>query len=160
MRELEIAEYLGRQLTERILPVFAHGIERIPQSALGFRPTPDNMTAKELAYHVPQVVFLLARSVKTGRFEAQDLDLLDIDPEDVQTPGALSRYAEEARGHVAEVVERLSESDLTRTIAAGPRDTALEMLMLAVEEAIHHRGQLSTYLRLMGVMPPNLYEAD
>ncbi len=30
--------------------------------------------------------------------------------------------------------------------------------MVMIEEAIHHRAQLMTYLRLMGVEPPYLYD--
>jgi len=59
----------------------------------------------------------------------------------------------------AEIISVLSEADLQRKCATpdGSPITTWKWLRSMVEHEIHHRGQLYTYLGLLGVPTPPLY---
>ncbi len=61
----------------------------------------------------------------------------------------------EAHSYTLQTLGGLSDGDLTRpTDWGGKTRTALEFFLLMVEHDAHHRGQVATYLRLLGVERP------
>ena len=62
-----------------------------------------------------------------------------------------------------EAVERVAESRLLETVTftTGPRQTAripvIDVLWFMLCDSIHHRGQLSVYIRLAGGKVPSIY---
>ncbi len=60
--------------------------------------------------------------------------------------------------HARGVAAGLTAEQLERTVEYyfGMRATGWETLRLALEESLHHRGQLMLYLRLMGETPPKI----
>lgn len=58
-----------------------------------------------------------------------------------------------------EIISRLSDADLQRkcTTPEGTPITTWKWLRSMVEHEIHHRGQVYTYLALLGVPTPPLY---
>jgi uncharacterized damage-inducible protein DinB len=139
------------------------------------------MTAKELAYHVYQVVYLLTRALETGRQDPADLAALPFDPAEATSPAELLSYGRAVQAYLRDAFARLAGADpsassgqapsgssgqapsagsgkvLDRPVARVPRPDGRETLLLAFEEAVHHRGQLITYLRAMGVVPPSIH---
>jgi uncharacterized damage-inducible protein DinB len=57
------------------------------------------------------------------------------------------------------LLKELSDEDLaTHVDFIGLRkDPAVAYLNIAIRHSVHHRGQLSTYLRLMGARVPAIY---
>jgi uncharacterized damage-inducible protein DinB len=158
MHELAVIRYLSGHLLDRVLPVLDRALHALPEGGLDFRPTPDNMSAAELGYHVYQVVYLLLRTAARGSYDVAYLDDLPFDPEAVRTPGDITDYGERVKRAARGFVDQIDAHVVARPVDEGPRRTPLAYVMLAVEEAIHHRGQLMTYLRLQGVQPPYLYD--
>lgn len=160
MSQLAIVRYQIDHLLERVLPVFDKGILAIPQDQLEFRPTPQQMTAKQLAYHVYQVIYVLTRAAETGEIGAEVLQEIPFDPAGVNHPVQIVTYGSEVRRYLREAVPAISAEQLGRATlnGSGPNATVFGCLMVMVEEAIHHRAQLMTYLRMMGVEPPYLYD--
>ena len=60
--------------------------------------------------------------------------------------------AADARGRRQRIDFALSSSSLTR-----PGWHALVLILRTLFDAIHHRGQLSTYFRAMGAKVPSIY---
>jgi hypothetical protein len=58
---------------------------------------------------------------------------------------------------LADALPCLAGADLDAPVSRGFRPTRRETLLLAHDEAVHHRGQLITYLRAMGVVPPSIH---
>lgn len=158
MTRLETIQLLMQRLLDRILVVFDKAVLAIPPDQLDFRPTPANMRARELAHHVYQVVYLLTRATEAGHFRFEEFDALPFDLEAVTQPEEIVAYGSDVKAYVREAVAAFTEEHLERAMEKGPRPNGFETMLLAIEEAIHHRGQLSTYLRLMGVKPPFLYD--
>jgi len=72
--------------------------------------------------------------------------------------GALA-YLEASHTSAVAALGALSDAELNhmREGAGGHPIKIWRILMLMVEHEIHHRSQLSSYLSLMGVEPPQIY---
>jgi uncharacterized damage-inducible protein DinB len=158
-------------ISERLLPEFEHEmantrkvLERVPENQLGWKPHEKSMTLGRLAGHVAEMPRWASHTLK--------LDVLD-----------LSNGLEgEAQGHVTtSPQDTLTKFDnwlaeaktalLATTDEAYPKtwklvfqgQTFIEMPRSAVlrsfvmNHMIHHRGQLSVYLRLLGIPVPGFY---
>jgi len=158
MSRLAIVRYQVDYLLGKVLVVFDKGILKIPPEQLDFRPTPANMRARELAHHVYQVVFLLTRTVEVGAFRVENLDAMPFDLEAVERSEEIVAYGQAVKAYVRDAVSRFTEDDMERVVREGRHPTGFDNMNLLFEEALHHRGQLMTYLRLMGIVPPYLYD--
>jgi uncharacterized damage-inducible protein DinB len=57
-----------------------------------------------------------------------------------------------------ESLEKLPESDLSKTVEfAGKEFVADEFIMMMLCDQIHHRGQMSVYIRMAGGKVPSIY---
>lgn len=62
---------------------------------------------------------------------------------------------QEAHAYTLQTLRGLSDADLTRPTEWGGKErTTLEFFLLMFEHDAHHRGQVATYLRLLGVDKP------
>lgn len=152
---------------QALLPEFDHEIastrrllERVPDENLDWRPHPRSWTLGELATHV-------ANLPGWGRFTltADGLDLANTPPLPPQTDrqgilDLLEETSTSARTALEEATpEQMEEGwtlrkgeDVVFTLPKGVvyRTTVMNHL-------IHHRGQLSVYLRMLDVPIPGLY---
>jgi len=134
-------------------------LERVPGDKLTWRPHPKARTLGELAWHVATVPGTVAAVV-------------------AQSPGRVGSLADSSPSKAAELVPLLDENlararqlladmdDATVTgpwkvvageqeIMALPRMAFMRMVLL--NHWYHHRGQLSVYLRELGVPIPSIY---
>jgi len=103
---------------------------------------------------------------------ALDLVRASLDDDVPSTPAVLDEPAtvaeviaayEEIAKIVAALVTRASESSLQRTVPflIAPRQRAdvplLDIMWLMLMDSIHHRGQLSVYVRMAGGRVPSIY---
>lgn len=131
-------------------------ISRIPQERSDYRADPKARNAREIAWLLVQEEIALANGLQMGRFEVKD------EPAPTSVKEILDTYDRE-------------HDDLTnRMCALAPADWAREMPFLYegkefmrrtgyeyawgfLFDMIHHRAQLSTYLRPMGATVPAIY---
>jgi uncharacterized damage-inducible protein DinB len=156
-------EYVRRQtahLLDRVLLVFDKALRMIPPDQLAFRPTPVSMSAKELGVHAYQAIYVLTRAAATGAFRRADLATLPIDPERVERVEDIIAYGRQVKEYVRGAVAAMTEADLERPTRneVGPEAPGYASMSMAYEEALHHRGQLMLYLRMMGIPPPRPYD--
>ncbi len=154
-----IARHLLTTLVRRVMPPMERAVGSIPADRLDFRPTPDVMSLKEMAYHPYQGAFILVSGAVRGRSDPEDEKVLPVKPEEARTPGELVAYGRAVREYLSAAVDDLTEEGLGREVEYhfGLRIRALDAVCAAYDEVLHHRGQLATYLRLVGVKPPDLF---
>jgi uncharacterized damage-inducible protein DinB len=125
-------------------------ISRIPESS-DYRPDPRSRTAMEIAWQIVGEEKMIIQALETGQVE--------------WAPGPLPATMKE----VLEAYERQS-ADLPRrwnTLPAekwngsigffGQQRSASEMAWSFLFDIVHHRGQITTYLRPMGSTVPQIY---
>lgn len=139
-------------------------IDLIPDSKFGWRPHPKSWTIGELATHLANLPTWAARTL-----DASELDLAPIFGKTFKVPekwGRLDVLAlfdanwKAAREGLAKASdERLMQLWTLRkgdaVLAKLPRIAALRSFIMS--HSIHHRGQLTVYLRLVDVPLPNVY---
>lgn len=139
-------------------------LERVPDKAAAWKPHPKSMGMGELAQHIANVLGLV-----TPAFEGNELDFAN---------PATAKYTSPRYESTAKLVEtfdrnldaarkaiRTASDDTLRgswSLRAGPK-TIFTLPRPAVVRSfigshiIHHRGQLSVYLRLNDVPVPSIY---
>jgi uncharacterized damage-inducible protein DinB len=150
-----VAEFLLRDMAyeaSTTVRVFA----AVPGDRLDYKPDASSKTAIGLLRHITLEDEWLLTSVANAKFvpPPDDSDVCGI-----MTPEhAITRYNERIPPAMARV-KALSGEDLVRTIdmLGFMQMPAVSFLSLAVKHSVHHRGQLSAYLRAMGGKVPGIY---
>lgn len=136
-------------------------LARVPERHLDWRPHERSMTLGRLATHVASLPGWLATIVRENAFDLADVPLAPlVDP---ATAAAIARFdaaAADARRALLDTTDaRLLELWTLRKdghdLVSAPRIVALRTEGLY--HLIHHRGQLTVYLRLLNVPLPPIY---
>jgi len=130
-------------------------IEAMPADKLDYRPDENGKSALELSSHIAGAEILFLRAVAEGQFDFTQRAM----PDSAKTPEGLSAwYAENFAAQVA-AIEKWSAEDLAKTVDFRGmfQMPAVMFLNFSMHHIIHHRGQLSVYLRPMGGKIPSIY---
>jgi len=129
-------------------------IEAIPVDKSGYKPDPTSKSALELAWHLAQSECFFLNAVASGKFEVPGPK-----PESVQTSADVLKWYDENSARVTAALIGCNGEALTRSLDFRGVFSlpAVAYLGLANNHAIHHRGQLATYLRPMGAKVPRIY---
>jgi uncharacterized damage-inducible protein DinB len=123
-------------------------------------------TPKELIFHIYTQEKILAEAARQGRFTPEAADRSNPEFEGVAlelkvltTVSDVQAYADACHQAAEKILEAMSEEDLTRPVES-PFGTypAWRYFDFGYDEHWHHRGQIYTYLRLLGKEPPMLYD--
>src|SRR5436309_6885929 len=141
------------QTTRRVL-------ERVPGDKLTWRPHPKARTLGELALHVAMVPGAVAELV-ASQSTAQAPQFTDPSPKSAaELVPALDDAVAKAKRHLGPMDDRAAMATWRlmrgdRELVAVPRAAMLRSIML--NHWYHHRGQLTMYLRELGVPIPSIY---
>ena len=135
---------------------------------LDFRPQPGMRSPRELIYHIYAMERGFAQFVPGGKLtiESEDTDIPEKEAAKVQlaelkTTGDLLAFATESHQIADNVIAQMTDEDLAKIVEAPYGSfPAWQFFAFAYDEHWHHRGQLYTYLRLLGKEPPMLYSYD
>jgi uncharacterized damage-inducible protein DinB len=144
------SDYEGEiQTTVRVL-------QAVPQGRLDYRPDEKSKTGLGLLRHITLEDEWLLDCIANGQFTPppDDSDACGImSPADAATrykekvPVALNRVRAMSGEQLSKVI------DLFGMVQAP----GVNFLAMAIKHSVHHRGQLSTYLRAMGGKVPGIY---
>ena len=135
-------------------------LERVPSDKLDWRPASKARTLGQLALHIAQVPGAVA-SLVTAPSPVQAPTFTDPSP---QSAAELLPILEESVAKAKQLVGALDDQAITapctmmsgnRELFTTPRIAMLRSIML--NHWYHHRGQLTVYLRLLGVAIPSVY---
>ena len=151
----QIARFLIATIKAEI-PITAGVFAAVPADRLEYRPHPMSKSALELLRHLTIEDEWFLNSVADGAFAAfpDDSDACGI-----RTPAdAVAEYQRRLPAAL-ERVAALPGDALTRPIDffGGMKMPAVGYISLMMRHSIHHRGQLSAYLRSMGAKVPGIY---
>jgi uncharacterized damage-inducible protein DinB len=141
---------------ESELPAFLRVLRALPEDRLDYRPDPKSKNAAQLASVLIEEEAALAVMIETGRIDWQRHE-----PK-TKVADIVAAYEKNHRA-VTERLEKLGDADWNRPAAfivpnMPPWEQPLsEFMWLFLFDAVHHRGQLSTYLRPMGGKVPSIY---
>ena len=135
-------------------PITKRVIEAVPVDKGDYRPDHISRTAFELAWHVAVAENRFLDAVASGEFRYDQTR-----PDWVCNSADLSKwYTENFEANVKRL-EKLTDEQLLKIVDfRGIRQwPAVLYLQSGLHHSIHHRGQLSQYLRPMGAKVPSIY---
>ena len=130
-------------------------LSRIPEGS-DYRPDPKSRPAREIAWLIVREEIALADGLEKGVFEWTD----------VPAPATMKEVLETYDRHHDEATRRLQSVDTARWDQKVPfvyqgqevmSEPGFENAWGFLLDMIHHRGQISTYLRPMGSTVPQIY---
>jgi uncharacterized damage-inducible protein DinB len=135
------------QLTRKV-------IEAVPADKAEYRPDPVSKSAVELVKHIAAADIRFADTVITGQFNTGA-----VLPPEPKTPAEIAAWYSENYAQRLEALSKLTSEQLMKMVNFRGmfERPAVMFLMIGVHHTIHHRGQLSSYLRCMGAKVPSIY---
>src|SRR5262245_20743105 len=145
---------LARRQKERA--AFVKVLKAVPQGGLQFRPEPKARTAADLAWLIAAEEAALVELLDTGVIDWKEHPApATID----QIVAFYEKHAQEVDARMARLDDAAWQKPAKFLYGGSPvwEDTVGEVGWRHLLDAIHHRGQLSTYLRPMGSKVPVIY---
>lgn len=136
-------------------------LERVPDEHLTWKPHAKSMTLGRLATHVAELPHWLNRILDADEYDAA---ARPFQPLAMESQASLLEFFEQSLFDGRAALGLASDEHLEQpwTFRAGERviahDSRYHMLRSwMLNHQIHHRGQLSVYLRLLDVPVPGMY---
>jgi uncharacterized damage-inducible protein DinB len=136
-------------------PITKSVIAAIPSDKGDYRPDPVTRSAIDLAWHIVSAENRFLEAVADGKFDLTPRDR----PADVRVGADVNAWHDERTQRNLERLKALSGDQLVKTIDFRGmfQFPAVVYVTIALNHTIHHRGQLSMYLRPMGARVPSIY---
>jgi uncharacterized damage-inducible protein DinB len=154
----------GPAFAAGVMQMFTQGIEQemqvtrkviaaIPQERCSYRPDPKAKSALELAWHIVTGEAGMLDSIANMNFSTEDSGAVPATVAEI-----LSWYDQHGKQALARVRAMSPEQLVTPVDFFGVLKLPVFCyLQIVSNHTIHHRGQLSTYLRPMGGKVPSIY---
>jgi uncharacterized damage-inducible protein DinB len=127
-------------------------VELIPEDKLNFRPVPEVRTAGELCVHLFMYLTESTETVLAGKHTQHE------EPKFAKKSDLLKWIDGQIEKGYANLA-KITDAQLAAKIDAwGTPFEGWKMVSFVMDEALHHRGQLTVYLRLMGIQPAFIYD--
>lgn len=145
-------DYLDKvhRVTRRIIAAF-------PEERLDWSPAEGARTPRQIIEHIYGSSVAHARAVLSGTLTPEDHRATEDAPK-AGGPGPLLAWADRCWGETTRLAREATDEQLQRIVHAFYGDFhGWIMLSFNYDEHWHHRGQLTVYLRLLGIPVPFLY---
>ena len=155
-------------IKDALLPEFDHEaattrrlLDRVPDDKLAWKPHQKSMTLGRLAMHVAETPSWGAMAIRETDL---NFDPASFKPREAQSRAEILSVFDENVATARKALEGATDTDLMvawtlkangQPLFSMPRATVLRSMVM--NHLIHHRGQLSVYLRLNDVPVPPIY---
>lgn len=158
-------------IVDALLPEYDHEfatarklLDRVPESEFGWKPHEKSMTMGQLAGHVANLAFWCSMTMKAPFYDLAASSDKEVTLEPPASREELLRTFDEKVQQARELVARATDAEMMapwtlkhgdHEIFSMPRVAAVRTFVM--NHMIHHRGQLSVYLRLKNIPLPSIY---
>ena len=140
---------------QREQPKTRQVIEAIPLDKGDYRPDANAKSALELAWHIVAAEKRFLNGIADGAFDFSPISR----PDSVKTSADIGRWYGEMFDAVFARLQKMTPEQLSKVLDFRGmfQMPAVVFFQTAISHSIHHRGQLSVYLRPMGGRVPAIY---
>jgi uncharacterized damage-inducible protein DinB len=139
---------IEHQTTKRV-------IEAVPLDKGDYRPDPVSKSALELAWHIVAAEQRFLSGICVGAFDFTPINR----PDTIRNSAQIAAWFDESFARNVAQLRQLTGEQLAKPIDFRGmfQFPGIIFLQLATNHTIHHRGQLSMYLRPTGAKVPSIY---
>lgn len=137
-------------------------LEKVPLDKKEWKPHEKSMTLGRLATHVAENTHWVSDIISIGEFDF--MKNYNFNPPDASTTDELLEIFQKNLDKAIADLSTMSDEDLAKpwTVKRGEQvmfstPKKVSIRSWALNHMIHHRGQLSVYLRLLNVPVPGMY---
>ncbi|MBX4190307.1 DinB family protein [Candidatus Parcubacteria bacterium] len=136
-------------------PIFERVLKAVNQEKWDYRPDPVTKSGKEIANLIATEPAFLANLIKTQTFGWSE----PAEPKSVQElVDKLNKGFEDVKKAAEETNDQTWDTEVVMKMTEGEWKDKLGIMAFGfLFDMIHHRGQISTYLRSMGGKVPSIY---
>jgi Uncharacterized protein conserved in bacteria len=133
-------------------------LERIVESTWSFKPHKKSMEMGYLSFLVAEIPAWIAWVVETG-----DIDMATFPHERPANPQELADYFSRNVERAVKALNTVKDEDLEAPFNLKNSGQVLwttskkEMIASTINHMVHHRGQLTVYMRLNNIAVPSIY---
>jgi uncharacterized damage-inducible protein DinB len=125
-------------------------VDKIPETLWSFRPTPEVRTVGQLFAHVADGQYEFCGPVAEGKSVDKGIE------KTATTPAEIVSALHQAFAYCEAAYARMTDASAAETVNLfGSRMAKLGVLDFNVAHNMEHYGNLVTYMRLKGIVPPS-----
>lgn len=157
-----------REYFKLVHSVTVRSLEALTTEELYFRPRPEMRSIKELFYHIYAMERNWAQNLSKGKVTQEEENIVIPETDagkavlaTLSTVADLQNYANESHQMMDDTLSQMSKEDVAKIIETPFGSfPAWQMMTFTYDEHWHHRGQIYTYIRLLGKEPLMLYSYE
>jgi uncharacterized damage-inducible protein DinB len=133
-------------------------LEKIPENIYSFKPHPKSMELGYLALLVAEIPLWIAHIIKEGV-----IDFATYEKFQLTTGGALLKHFEDGFNKAVQALQGVTDDKLEDRFVLQNSGQQLwstskkESVGSSINHWVHHRGQLTVYMRLNDIPVPSIY---
>jgi uncharacterized damage-inducible protein DinB len=135
-------------------------LEKIPESKLSWKPHEKSMTIGRLGMHIAELPHWITRSLSSDEY---DMGTAPYNPNIPQAHAQIMAEFESQLRKATDILNTASDDALAKTWKFRKGDRVIydmprsDVIRRQLNHIIHHRGQLSVFLRLLDVPVPGVF---
>ncbi len=153
---------IGQELAQELLleaSVTRRYLQNVPFDRLNFKPAETSETLGRLAVHVAEIMAWVSSVVNTNK-----LDFIDFEPKKINSSAELLLYFDTLLNEALIDLKKIKNDEFEKEWSMNngeeiyftlPKKQVLRVF--CINHLIHHRAQLSVYLRLLNIPVPATY---
>ena len=158
-------------IIDSILPEFDHEttttrklLERIPGDRADWKPHPKSMTVSDLGVHLSNLLMWARMTMQEAELDLNPPAGTPVPSPRFESVEKLLETYDANRSAAREALAAVSDAELAQpwslknggqTVFTMPRVNVLRFFVM--NHLVHHRGQLSVYLRMLEIPLPSIY---
>jgi uncharacterized damage-inducible protein DinB len=133
-------------------------LEKIPEALFGWKPHEKSMAMGYLALLVAEIPKWITHMVEKG-----DIDFATFEHFQPKTTAELVKHFDENLNGAKNALRNVSNEELAKTFSLKNRGQVLfsspikDNIGSSINHLVHHRGQLTVYMRLNNLPVPSIY---
>ena len=135
---------------EAVAKYLLEGARKMPDDGYAFRPSPDVRTFGQLVGHVAEAQYIACSLVRGQEYKPRGIE------QNLSQKAGLVAALESAVGFCRESWSRFTPESMADPVTLfGRQRTKLGAMDIATAHAFEHYGNMVTYLRMKGIVPPS-----
>lgn len=133
-------------------------LERIPETLFEFKPHPKSMNMGYLSLLVAEIPLWIALMIEDG-----EIEFATFKHQEAKTTQELVAHFEDNLKRAEKALQNVTEETLNKTFSLKANGQVLfsspvgENIGTTINHWVHHRGQLTVYMRLNDIPVPSIY---